>query len=99
MRVTVKYYGVIKELAGTSLEEYDLRNGSSLADLMNLIAERHKGDGLYDKLWDEKEKEFKPLIMVVVDGEDPHEKGGYDKTILKEGSRVELTMTIAGGSF
>lgn len=99
MRVTVKYYGVVKELAGTSSEVYDLQKGSSLVDLMNLIVERHRGDGLYDKLWDENEKEFKPLIMVVVDGQDPHEKGGYDKTILKEGSRVDLTMTIAGGSF
>jgi molybdopterin converting factor small subunit len=97
MRVTVKYYGVVKEFAGTSLEEYDLQKGSSLADLMNLIIERHKVDGLHDKLWDKEEKEFKPLILVVVDGQDPNEQGGYDKTMLREGSKVELTMAIAGG--
>ncbi|MFB0560995.1 MAG: MoaD/ThiS family protein [Candidatus Lokiarchaeia archaeon] len=97
MRVTVKYYGVIKELAGTSLEEYDLPQGSVLTDLMNLIVKQHKGDGLYDKLWDKKENELKPLVMVVVDGEDPMEQGGYDRVVLKEGSKVELTMAFAGG--
>ncbi|MBS7250024.1 MAG: MoaD/ThiS family protein [Candidatus Freyarchaeota archaeon] len=97
MRVLVKYYGVIKELAGTSLEEYDLPHGSSLKDLMNLIVNKHKGDGLYDRLWDEKENELKPLVMVVVDGEDPVEQGGYDRVKLKEGSKVELTMAFAGG--
>nr|MDO8082769.1 MoaD/ThiS family protein [Candidatus Freyarchaeota archaeon] len=97
MRITVKYYGMVKELAGTSLEEYDLQKGSSLTDLMNLIVKKHKGDALHDKLWDKKEKELKPLIMVVVDGQDPHEQGGYDKTMLREGSKVELTMAIAGG--
>ena len=97
MRVTVKYYGVIKELAGASLEEYDLPQGSLLTDLMNLIVKQHKGDGLYDKLWDKKENELKPLVMVVVDGEDPMEKGGYDRVVLKEGSKVELTMAFAGG--
>ncbi|MGQ9720519.1 MAG: MoaD/ThiS family protein [Candidatus Jordarchaeum sp.] len=97
MRVTVKYYGVIKQLAGTSLEEYDLPKDSLLTDLMNLIVKQHKGDGLYDKLWNKKEKELKPLVMVVVDGEDPMEQGGYDRVMLKEGSKVELTMAFAGG--
>ncbi|MFB0560992.1 MAG: hypothetical protein ACETWM_07245 [Candidatus Lokiarchaeia archaeon] len=54
MRVIVKYYGVIKELAGTYMEEYDLPEGSLLTDLMNLIVDKHRGDGLYDKLWDKK---------------------------------------------
>lgn len=97
MRVTVKYYGVVKDLAGTALEEYNLQDDSSLTDLMNLIVKKHRGDSLHDKLWDKKEKKLKPLIMVVVDGQDPLEQGGYDKTMLREGSKVELTMAIAGG--
>ncbi len=97
MRVTVKYYGVIKELAGTPMEEYNLPVGSLLTDLMNLIIDTHRGDGLYNNLWDKAENELKPLVMMVVDGEDPMEQGGYDKVVLKEGSKVELTMAIAGG--
>jgi len=97
VRVVVKYYGVVKELAGTSTEEYDLPEGSSLRDLLNLIVDRHRGDDLHDKLWDSEENELKPLVMVVVDGEDPLEHGGYDKVLLKENSKVELTMALAGG--
>ncbi|WXG39988.1 MAG: MoaD/ThiS family protein [Candidatus Freyarchaeum deiterrae] len=97
MRVFVKYYGVIKEFAGTSTEEYVLPEGSVFIDLMNLIVEKHKRDDLYDKLWDKKEKELKPLVLVVVDGEDPMALGGYDKVVLRENSRVDLTTAIAGG--
>jgi molybdopterin converting factor small subunit len=97
MRVFVKYYGVIKDFAGTSTEEYVLPEGSVLTDLMSLIVEKHKKDDLYDKMWDKKEKEFKPLVLVVVDGEDPMAQGGYDKVVLKENSRVDLTSAIAGG--
>ncbi len=97
MRVVVKYYGLIKEFPGASMEEYDLPNGSLLTDLMNLIVDRHRGDDLYNKLWDKEENELKPLVMVLVDGEDPIEQGGYDKVVLKENSKVDLTMAFAGG--
>ena len=47
MRVRVLYFGVLKDVAGGSRAEMELKEGASVADLLA----RHRGQGT-DSVWD-----------------------------------------------
>lgn len=103
-KVKTRYFGKIRELLGVKTEEYDVPEGSTLADLLlTYIPERHKEES---KTWKETifrtakgevllNKDGTPVLknhLILVDG-----KTSSLKQKLKEGNEVAVLPPFGGG--
>ena len=103
-RVKTRYFGKIRELLGVKTEEYDIPEGSTLADLLlTYIPERHKGES---ETWKKTifrtakgeillNKDGTPVLknyLILVDG-----KTSSLKQKLKEGNEIAVLPPFGGG--
>lgn len=93
INVTVRYYIMFFIAAGNLTEEQiALPDGSTLLDLLETIAAKHKD--MAGKLW-EKDK-LSPIARVIVNNILPPEDPPLD-LVLKDGDRVVLTTPLIVG--
>ncbi len=96
MKVKVKYFTTLRELAGSSEEEIELRNGETLEDLIDKIASRY-GREAQEYLYSKKEKrEIDPSIYFLINGVNYRTLSGL-KTKLKDGDIIAIIPPIGGG--
>jgi len=103
-KVKTRYFGKIRELLGVKTEEYDVKEGATLADLLlTYIPERHKKES---KVWKETifrtvkgetllNKDGTPVLknyLILVDG-----KKSNLKQKLKEGNEIAVLPPFGGG--
>ena len=92
MKITTKYYAFIRERLGRSTEEFELQEGSTIADFLKLLSERHGGNlvGVFEGAV------LRRGFVVALNGENV-EQARWGSTRLKDGDVVVVLPPIAGG--
>jgi len=93
VRVKVRYFTTLRELAGTPEERLALRDGATLADLIETIASKY-GKEARDYLYTNGKVD--PSIYFLINGENSRLLSGL-KTKLKNGDIVVIIPPIGGG--
>lgn len=95
MRVKVQYLGLIRSRLGKREDEVDVKEGTSLSDLLNKLTKTY-GESL-KSLFDADEKNvLDPSFIVTINGVLIGQLHGM-KTRLKRGDRIALMTLISGG--
>jgi sulfur carrier protein ThiS len=94
MRIRVVYLGVVRHKVGRSEDEYEVRAGSSLNDLLAKIAESHIA--LRDLIGGLGESPADPTLIVALNGSAVNPAKSGDVT-LKDGDVLTLMTVIGGG--
>ena len=81
MKVTVKYFGSVKDESGTEEEYLDLESGITVADAISSVKERHNAL-----------RERKGQILFAL-----NQNYTSDDAILKEGDELALFPVVSGG--
>jgi len=104
MQVRTRYFGKIRELLGVKMEEYNVKEGATLADLLlTYIPERHKEES---EAWNETifrtvkgemllNRDGTPVLknyLILVNG-----KTSDLKQKLKEGDEIAVLPPFGGG--
>lgn len=92
----VEYIGHVKNILNTGREEeVELREGSSVQDLLLALAEKF-GTPFKKAIYEQSGADVKANFMVTVNGYLLNQLKGVD-TKLKEGDRVALLPVVSGG--
>jgi len=93
MRVKILYLGLVRKKVGKNEEEYEIKDGSSLLDLLSRLSEAYSGNlkGIFSA---EKESRLDPTFIVTVNGAIADPQRGVN---LKDGDTIALMTLIAGG--
>ncbi len=94
LKVTVRYFTTLRELAGDSEEEIEAKDDLTLADLIEGIASKY-GKEARDYLYHKGEK-IDPSIYFLVNGVNARLLSGTE-TKLKEGDIIAIIPPIGGG--
>ncbi len=103
-KIRARYFGKIRELLGVKVEEYDVKEGATLADLLlHYVPERHKEKS---DVWKETifrtvkgemlvNKDGTPVLknyLILIDG-----KTSSLKQKLKDGNEIAVLPPFGGG--
>lgn len=95
MKIVVEYLGFIKNMLGKRKEEFKLRQGALLSDLLNKLSEVY-GAPFKKEVYEPGEKDVKTGFVVTVNGILSEQLRGVD-TRLKEGDQIILMTLMSGG--
>jgi molybdopterin synthase sulfur carrier subunit len=95
MKVRVKYFTTLRELAGTKEDELDLKDGCRLLELIETVAVRY-GDEAFAYLHVADDGRIDPSLKFLVNGVDAHRLAGFE-TALKAGDVVAIIPPVGGG--
>ncbi len=92
MRIQVHYTSQIEAALGTGEELVTLADGSCLADLLAILAERH-GAPLHQCMLD-SHGQLRPSVLICIDQQHvpPH-----DNPPLRDGATVTFLAAVSGG--
>jgi molybdopterin converting factor small subunit len=95
MRVKVVYLGLVRSRIGKDEEQCEVANGSSLADLIKILAENY-GERLQSIVGERRESRLDPTFITTVNGilKDPLQANNVS---LKDGDIVTFMTLISGG--
>jgi sulfur-carrier protein len=85
--VTVRYWAGAKAAAGTAQDTFDVTGGTTLADLLARVLERHGGDQMARTV----------AVCSVLLGEQPVRTQDPESVVVEPGTVVELLPPFAGG--
>ena len=94
MRIKVHYLSLVKSFTKTSQDEFDLKEGTLLADLLDKIAAKY-GKPLQE-VYDPTKKEMKSTFVAMVNGVLMDQLQGVN-TPLKDGDNIILMSLVTGG--
>ncbi|MEM2875995.1 MAG: MoaD family protein [Candidatus Bathyarchaeia archaeon] len=94
MKVYVRYLGFIRSLLGTEREEILFNDGSTIRDLLNMIANKY-GEKFQKEVYEPGMDDLRMGFILTVNGILMGQLNGVN-TLLKEGDEV-LLMTLASG--
>ena len=92
MQVTVMFFGPLREQAGQETVHFHLPKGGTYGILLDEIGNRF-GHQFHERIWDEKEKAFKPGILIVGTGRDLDSRD----TPLYDGEEIKIVPMLGGG--
>jgi molybdopterin synthase sulfur carrier subunit len=96
LKVTVDYLGSIRQTLGLKqAEQVELKDGSSVCDLLSLLAEKH-GESFKKAVYEPKGLDLKPFYILSINGLLLNQLKGIE-TKLKDGDRVILMPVVTGG--
>jgi MoaD family protein len=95
MRVRVLYLGLVRNKVGKKDEEYEIKDGSSLSDLLNNLVQTY-GKSLRGIFNADKENRLDPTFIATVNGTLKDPLRGND-VMLNDGDTVALMTLISGG--
>jgi len=96
LKVTVDYLGSIRQTLGLKqAEQVELKDGSSICDLLSLLAEKH-GENFKKAVYEPKGLDLKPFHILSINGLLLNQLNGIE-TKLKDGDRVILMPVVTGG--
>ena len=95
MRVRVRYFTTLRELARTREEELELKTRSSLAELIEKVSSKY-GEEAFNYLHVKESGRIDPSIQFLVNGTAAHNLQGLE-TELNEGDVVAIIPPIGGG--
>lgn len=94
MKVTVQYFGFIRNMLGTKREEFELREGALLSDVLNRIAKTY-GEQFQREVFEPGQRDVKTGFAITVNGVLTGQLSGVN-TPLNAGDSIIL-MTLASG--
>ena len=95
MKVRVRYFTTLRELAGFSEEELEVGDVSTLTDLVRRIAEKY-GEEASSYLYVDETGNIDPTMQFLVNGVSIRSLQGF-KTRLADGDVVAVVPPIGGG--
>jgi MoaD family protein len=95
MQVKVHYISLVKSYTNKSQDEFNLSDGTRLADLLDKIAQAY-GDQFSKEVYDPTKKEMKTMFVAMVNGVLMDQLKGVD-TQLKNGDNIILMSLMTGG--
>jgi len=97
LRVKVRYFTTLRELAGTADEEVTIEDCATLSDLIEEIASKY-GEEAHNYLYNHRDEARKvdPSVYFLINGVNARTMSGLD-TKLKEGYIVAIIPPIGGG--
>ena len=96
MKVKVDYLGSIKQSLGLKQAEIvDIKNGSSVGDLLDLLSEKH-GNPFKASVYDPKDTDLKPYYILSVNGLLTNQLNDME-TKLKDGDQLIFMPVVSGG--
>lgn len=95
MKIKVHYISLVKSFTKTSQEEFDLKDDTLLADLLDKIASKY-GKPLILEVYDPTKREMKPHFVALVNGILMDQLRGVN-TPLKGGDSIILMSLMTGG--
>jgi len=95
MRVKTVYLGLVRSKIGKTEEQYELAEGSSLADLLERLEEDY-GDKIRPLLRTKGESRLDPTLITTVNGVLKNQSEGGNVS-LKDGDVVTFMTLISGG--
>jgi len=92
MKVTAVFHGILSDWVGTEKLDFELAEGSRLADLIGEIGRAFRRN-MPDQLWDDARNAFvKPVLAV---GENGVFRSAAES--LSDGQEIKFLLLIAGG--
>jgi molybdopterin converting factor small subunit len=95
MKIKVHYISLVKSFTNTSQDEFDLKEGTLLVDLLDKIAVKY-GKPLTQEVYDPTKKEMKSTFVVMVNGVLMDQLKSVN-TPLKDGDNIILMSLMTGG--
>ena len=95
MKVKVHYLGFIRKLINQSEDEFELDEGTSLADLLNQISDMY-GKAFQKEVYEPGLKDVKMGFVITVNGVLMGQLHGVD-TQLNNGDNIILMSLMSGG--
>jgi molybdopterin synthase sulfur carrier subunit len=94
IRVEVNYFSNVRALTGEPGSTLELPEGSSVHDMLSIVAARY-GDELREYLFTDEDG-LHPHVVVILNGRGVGVLEGLDTT-LNDGDRVAILPSIGGG--
>jgi MoaD family protein len=95
VKVTIEYLGFIRNMLSKRTEELELREGTSLKELLSKLSERYGAD-FKKQVYEPGQKDVKYGFVVTVNGVLMDQLNGVE-TQLKSGDHVILMSLMSGG--
>ena len=95
MKVTVQYLGFIRNMLRKKREEFELREGALLSDVLNKIVQTH-GEKFQKEVFEPGQKDVKTGFVITVNGILTGQLRGVD-TRLNAGDSIILMSFPSGG--
>jgi len=95
LKIKVRYFTTLQELARTREEELEVEEGVNLAKLIEKISSKY-GQEASNYLYDKTTGKIDPTLRFLVDGVDFRRLQGFE-TRLKEGDIIAIVPAIGGG--
>jgi len=95
MKVTVKFFALVRELTGKREEVVDLDDQATVRTLLSKLVDEH-GVKFRDYIFDPVSKEPRGHLQFLMDGRNVALMQGLE-TILKEGASLAILPPVGGG--
>ena len=95
MKIKIKYFTTLRELAGRAEEEFSIDDGTTLEDILKEVASKY-GKDAYDYLFQQDKNEFDPSVYFLINGRNYRTLSG-SKTKLKNDDVLAIIPPIGGG--
>lgn len=95
MKIKVRYFTTLRELAGTEEEELEMEDRGILAKLIKKVSSKY-GEEAFEYLHDKSTGKIDPSIKILVNGVDVRHLQGIE-TKLEDGDVVAVIPPIGGG--
>jgi len=96
LRIKVRYFTTLRELAGHAEEIFELENGECLGDLIEIVASKYGEEARLYLYTDEAQKIIDPSVRFLINGRDSKMLQGL-KTKLEDGDTIAIIPPIGGG--
>lgn len=95
MKVRVRYFTTLRELAGIREEELVMKGGGILIELIEKVTSKY-GEKAFNYLHVRTTGKIDPSLQFLINGVNAHNLYGF-KTELKEGDVVAIIPPVGGG--
>jgi molybdopterin synthase sulfur carrier subunit len=96
LKVKVRYFTTLRELAGHAEEIFELENDACLEDLIEIVASKYSEEARRYLYADEGQKTIDPSVRFLINGRDSKMLQGL-RTKLVDGDTVAIIPPIGGG--
>jgi MoaD family protein len=94
LKVRVKYFAVVREIAGTGEESFELQESATVLDLLRLLTRKH-GEKMGTYVFDTTTGSPRPILQFLVDDKPISTLQGF-ATTLSNGSALSILPTQGG---